>query len=45
MTGAPLARTYLNLGVVAVGGLGDNGAGMQYFEAALRPTPTSSSTR
>lgn len=35
VTGAPLARTYLNLGVIAVGGFGDNGAGMQYFQQAL----------
>ncbi len=37
--GAPLARTYLNLGVLAVGGLGDNGRGLQYFVQALRADP------
>lgn len=39
VTGAPLARTYLNLGVVAVGGFGDNGRGMQYFRQALGVDP------
>jgi len=38
--GAPLARTHLNMGVVAVGGMGDNAAGMQHFEAALRVDPS-----
>lgn len=33
--GAPLARTYLNLGVVFVGGYGDNAQGLQYFMQAL----------
>ncbi|HJL20132.1 MAG TPA: hypothetical protein RMH99_30985, partial [Sandaracinaceae bacterium LLY-WYZ-13_1] len=36
VTGAPLARTYLNLGVVAVGGFGDNGRGMNFFVQALQ---------
>lgn len=39
VTGAPLARTYLNMGVVAVGGFGDNGRGLQYFVQALRADP------
>ncbi|MCB9618404.1 MAG: hypothetical protein H6724_03005 [Sandaracinus sp.] len=36
VTGSALARTYLNLGVVAIGGFGDNGQGLQYFTEALR---------
>ncbi len=36
VTGSALARTYLNLGVVAIGGFGDNGQGLQYFVEALR---------
>jgi hypothetical protein len=39
VTGAPLARTYMNLGVVAIGGLGDNGAGLNYFVQALQADP------
>ncbi|MDQ3033779.1 MAG: hypothetical protein M3Y87_15290 [Myxococcota bacterium] len=39
VTGAPLARTYMNLGVVAIGGLGDNGAGLNYFVQALEADP------
>ncbi|AKF05290.1 hypothetical protein DB32_002439 [Sandaracinus amylolyticus] len=39
VTGAPLARTYMNLGVVAIGGLGDNGAGLNYFTQALQADP------
>ena len=34
--GSPLARTYLNLGVVSIGGFGDNGQGLQYFTQALQ---------
>jgi hypothetical protein len=40
VTGAPLARTYLNMGIVAVGGLGDNGRGMQMFRQALQADPS-----
>ncbi len=36
VTGSPLARTYLNLGVVSIGGFGDNGQGLQYFTQALQ---------
>ena len=36
VTGAPLARTHMNLGVVNVGGMGDNAAGLDHFVAALR---------
>ncbi len=36
VTGAPLARTYLNLGVLQIGGLSDNAAGLQMFIQALR---------
>jgi hypothetical protein len=36
VTGSPLARTYMNLGIVAIGGLGDNGAGLQYFTQAIQ---------
>ncbi|MCS6797472.1 MAG: hypothetical protein NZ898_02890 [Myxococcota bacterium] len=36
VTGAPLARTLVNLGVVAIGGLGDNAAGLQYFIRAIQ---------
>ena len=39
VTGAPLARTYMNLGVVAIGGLGDNGSGLNYFVQALQTDP------
>ena len=35
VSGAPLARTYLNLGVVAIGGFADNGRGLNYFVQAL----------
>jgi len=34
--GSPLARTYANLGVVAIGGFGDNGQGLSYFTQALQ---------
>lgn len=34
--GSALARAYLNLGVVYVGGFGDNGRGMDFFVKALR---------
>ena len=36
VTGAALARTYLNLGVVAVGGFGDNGRGLNFFIQAIQ---------
>lgn len=36
VTGSPLARTYVNLGIVAIAGLGDNGAGLNYFVQALQ---------
>lgn len=39
VSGAPLARTYLNLGAVAVGGFADNGRGLNYFVQALRADP------
>src|SRR5688572_17932388 len=39
VTGAPLARTRVNLGVVFVAGLRDNAAGLQHFVAALRADP------
>lgn len=35
VTGRPLAQTYLNLGVVMIGGFSDNGQGLQYFSRAL----------
>lgn len=35
VTGAPLARTYLNLGVISIGGFGDNAQGLEHFRAAL----------
>ncbi len=38
--GAPLARTYMNLGVVMVGGYQDNARGIDYFVQALRADPT-----
>lgn len=37
--GAALARTYANLGVVVVGGLGDSGAGVDAFVHALKEDP------
>lgn len=40
VTGAPLGRTYLNLGVVAIGGFGDNGQGLQFFVSALQADRT-----
>ena len=36
VTGSPLARTYMNLGIVSIGGMGDNGAGLQYFTQAIQ---------
>jgi hypothetical protein len=36
VTGSPLARTYVNLGIVAIAGTGDNGAGLNYFIQALQ---------
>lgn len=39
VTGAPLARTLMNLGVVSIGGMGDNGRGLDYFVQALRADP------
>jgi len=35
VSGAPLARTYVNLGVVSVGGMGDNAGGLEFFVRAL----------
>ncbi len=40
VTGSPLARTYMNLGVVMVGGFQDNGHGIEYFVQALRADPS-----
>jgi len=40
VTGAPLARTYANLGVVSIGGMGDNGAGLDYFIRAVQADAT-----
>ena len=40
VTGGPLARTYLNLGVVSVGGFGDNGGGMNFFIQAIQADGT-----
>ena len=34
--GSPLARTYINLGVVSIGGFQDNAQGLQHFVAALQ---------
>lgn len=34
--GAPLARTYVNLGVVAISGFGETAQGMTYFRQALQ---------
>ncbi len=39
VTGAPLARTHLNRGVVQVGGLADNAAGIDSFADAMRADP------
>ncbi len=39
VSGSPLARTYVNLGVVSIGGFGDNGQGMSYFVQALQADP------
>jgi hypothetical protein len=36
VTGAPLARTFLNMGIVQVGGLSDNAAGLQFFTQAFQ---------
>jgi len=36
VAGAPLARTHLNMGIVQVGGLSDNAAGLQSFTRALQ---------
>jgi hypothetical protein len=38
--GAPLARTHINLGVVAIGGTGDNAAGLRHFIEALEADPS-----
>jgi len=38
--GPPLARTYSNLGVVCVGGMSDNAAGLDAFVKALQQDPT-----
>lgn len=40
VSGAPLARTHLNLGVVVIGGTGDNGAGLRHFTEALEADPS-----
>ncbi len=40
VTGAPLARTYVNLGIVAIAGTGDNAAGLTYFVSALQADPS-----
>lgn len=40
VTGAPLARTYLNLGVIQIGGLSENAEGLRYFTLALRADST-----
>jgi hypothetical protein len=39
VSGSPLARTYLNLGVVAIGGMGDNGGGLDFMVRALQADP------
>lgn len=39
VTGAALANTHANLGIVAVGGFGDNAAGLQHFMNAIRAQP------
>ncbi|QQR89783.1 MAG: hypothetical protein IPJ88_16645 [Myxococcales bacterium] len=39
VTGAPLARTYMNLGVVYIGGYGDNSKGLDNFVSALKTDP------
>lgn len=36
VSGSPLANTHANLGIVAVGGFGDNAAGLQHFMNAIR---------
>ena len=40
VTGAPLARTYLNLGVIQIAGLSENAEGLRYFTLALRADPS-----
>ncbi|MBN2804296.1 MAG: hypothetical protein JXR91_14470 [Deltaproteobacteria bacterium] len=35
LTGSPLARTYINMGMVQYGGLGDNASAMESFKKAL----------
>ncbi len=39
VTGPTLARTYLNLGIIAIGGFQNNGQGLQHFSEALRADP------
>jgi hypothetical protein len=39
VTGAALARTYVNRGVVAIGGMADNAAGLASFVQALEADP------
>lgn len=39
-SGRELAQTYLNLGVVSIGGFGDNPTGLGHFVNALRADPT-----
>ncbi len=36
VTGSPLARTYVNLGIVAIAGMGDNGTGLNYFVQGIQ---------
>ncbi len=40
VTGSQLARTYANMGIVAVGGFGDNSAGLQHFVDAIEADPS-----
>lgn len=39
VTGSQLARTHANMGIVAVGGFGDNSAGLQHFVDAIEADP------
>lgn len=39
VTGAPVARTRMNLGVVFAGGLGDNARGVEQFQRAIQIDP------
>ncbi|MDW8245422.1 MAG: hypothetical protein RMJ84_02485 [Sandaracinaceae bacterium] len=40
ITGSPLARTYLNLAVVAISGMGDNATGLNYMVEAIQADPS-----